>query len=296
MQLTTPNGIDLCYETFGDRSGRPLILIIGLGTQMIAWPEPFCRMLADAGHFVVRFDNRDIGHSSKMEHLGLPDLERLMADAATGRPVQAPYTLSDMAADTVGLMDGLGIDQAHICGLSMGGMIGQVMALEYPKRVRSLISIMATTNENNLPSPTQEAQEAMMGTPPLERAAYQAHMAKLGRAFSGGSHAFDEAMQKEMAGQAYDRGLYPQGFVRQMAAIIAAEGRRRLLKNAKAPTLVIHGACDPLVPPAHGRDTAEAIPNARLLLLPDLGHGPFYPDLWEEMVTAISEHTAGAGS
>jgi pimeloyl-ACP methyl ester carboxylesterase len=294
MHVTTENGIDLCYETFGDRSARPLILIIGLATQMIAWPDPFCRMLAEAGHFVIRFDNRDIGHSFKMTNLGLPDLERLMADAATGRPVQAPYTLSDMAADTVGLMDGLGLGRAHICGMSMGGMIGQVMALDYPKRVRSLISMMSTTNEQDLPSSTQEAQEAMMGKPPADRAAYQAYMGRLGRAFAGGSDKYDETMQRDTAGQAFDRGVYPEGFVRQMAAIIAAEGRRDRLKKVKAPTLVIHGECDTVVPPEHGRDTADAIPDARLLMMPGLGHGPFYPDLWADMVGAIADHTAGA--
>ena len=294
MHLKTDTGIDLCYDTFGDRSGRPLILIIGLATQMIAWPDPFCRMLADAGHFVVRFDNRDNGLSSKMEQMGLPDLERLMADAAMGRTVQPPYTLSDMAADTVGLMEGLELDQSHICGMSMGGMIGQVMALEYPKRARSLISMMATTNERDLPSSTPEAQKAMMGTPPSDRASYQTYMGKLGRAFAGGSDKYDAAMQREIAGQAFDRGLYPMGFVRQMAAIIAAEGRRDRLKKVKAPTLVIHGERDTVVPPEHGRDTAEAIPGARLLMMPELGHGPFFPDLWEEMVAAIADHTAKA--
>ena len=294
MHLTTDTGVDLCYDTFGGRSGRPLILIIGLATQMIAWPEPFCRMLADAGHFVVRFDNRDNGRSSKMERMGLPDLERLMTDAAMGRPVQPPYTLSDMAADAVGLMDGLELGRAHICGMSMGGMIGQVMALEYPNRAISLISMMATTNERDLPPSTQEAQKAMMGAPPSDRASYRTYMGKLGRAFAGGSAKYDEAMQREIAGQAFDRGLYPWGFVRQMAAIVAAEGRRDRLKKVKAPTLVIHGERDAVVPPEHGRDTAEAIPGARLLMMPELGHGPFYPDLWEEMVAAISDHTAKA--
>jgi pimeloyl-ACP methyl ester carboxylesterase len=294
MHLTTKSGIDLCYETFGDPSARPLILIIGLATQMIAWPETFCRMLADAGHFVVRFDNRDNGLSSKMEKLGVPDLERLMADAAMGRPVQPPYALSDMAADTVGLMDGLGLESAHICGMSMGGMIGQVMALEYPKRVRSLISMMATTSERDLPSSTPEAQKAMMGTPPTDRASYRTYMGKLGRAFAGGSEKYDEGMQREIAGRAWDRGLYPMGFVRQMSAIIAAEGRRDRLKKVKAPTLVIHGECDTVVPPEHGRDTAEAIPGARLLMMPDLGHGPFYPDLWGDMVEAIADLTTRA--
>ncbi len=295
MLLKTDNGVELCYDTFGDPSGRPLILIIGLATQMIAWPEPFCRMLADAGHFVVRFDNRDIGLSSKIEEAGLPDLERMMNDRELGRKVEAPYTLSDMAADTIGLMDGLNIDRAHLCGMSMGGMIGQVMALEYPQRVKSLISMMSTTNEKDLPSATQAAQEAMMGAPPDNREDFQTYLGgQIGRAFAGGSDLYDEEMQREIAGQSFDRGLYPAAFVRQMAAIIATEGRRERLKSLKVPTLVIHGECDPVVRPEHGKDTADAIPGSRLMMMPGLGHGPFFPDLWDEIVAAISAHTEAA--
>ncbi len=294
MLIQTKTGVELCYDTFGDPSGRPLILIIGLATQMISWPEPFCRMLAHEGHFVVRFDNRDVGLSSKMESQGLPDLERLWTQSMMGMSIQSPYTLSDMAADTIGLMDELEIDRAHICGMSMGGMIAQIMALEYPERVKSLISMLSTTGEGDLPQSTPEVQQAMMSTPPMSRAEFQTYIGKIGRAFAGGSDKYDEEMQRENAGESFDRGFYALGFVRQMAAIIAAQGRRDRLKRLEVPTLVIHGDCDPVVPLEHGKDTADAIPGAELCVIPDLGHGSFFPELWEEMVSAISKHTARA--
>ncbi len=289
--IATPHGVALCYDTFGDSGGRPLVLIIGLATQMIFWPDTFCRMLAEAGHYVIRFDNRDNGRSAKMEHLGIPDLEKLMSDVRHGRDFNVPYTLSDMAADTLGLMDALRIDRAHVCGMSMGGMIGQVMALEHPERLCGLISMLSTTSENDLPESTPAAREAMMSSPPSTRAEYQTYIANICRAFADGSTAYDEDLQRELAGRAFDRGLYPEGFFRQMAAILAAEGRRDALRQVRVPTLVIHGDCDTVIPLAHGQDTADAIPGARLRVIAGLGHGPAFPDLWDEMVGVISEFT-----
>ncbi len=291
--IATPHGVALCYDTFGDSEDRPLVLIIGLATQMISWPDTFCRMLAEAGHYVIRFDNRDNGRSAKMEHLGIPDLEKLMSDAQKGRDIHVPYTLSDMAEDTLGLMDALKIERAHICGMSMGGMIGQILALEHPDRLSGLISMLSTTSENDLPESTPAAREAMMSSPPNTRAEYQTYIANICRAFADGSGFYDEALQRELAGRAFDRGLYPEGFFRQMAAILVAEGRRKALKKVRTPTLVIHGDCDTVIPPAHGQDTAEAIPGARLRVIAGLGHGPAFPKLWGEIVDSIARFTAG---
>jgi pimeloyl-ACP methyl ester carboxylesterase len=269
---------------------------MGLATQMIGWPEPFCRMLADAGHYVVRFDNRDVGQSTRMKRLYVPDVEGLMAETAAGRQVWVPYTLLDMADDTIGLMDALKIDRAHICGLSMGGMIAQVMALEYPARLLSLTSMMSTTGEPDLPPATEEALAAMMSSPPAKRAAYIDHMAEIHRTFAGGSPFYDEDLQRELSGKAFDRGIYAPGFLRQMAAIVGAGGRRHRLDQLDIPTLVIHGDIDPVVPLAHGQDTADIIPDARLEVIEGLGHGTAFPGLWEKIVAAISEHTLAAGA
>jgi len=294
MTHTTANGIDIEYDTFGDRNGSPLLLIMGLSSQMVAWPESFCRKLARSGHWVLRFDNRDVGLSSKIEGVGLPDLMAAMAAHLQGQPVAAPYTLSDMAADAVRLMDALKLENAHVCGLSMGGMIAQVMALEYPQRVTSLISMESSTGDPTLPSADPQAMEAMLSPPPQDRAGYIQHAVEVFRAFSGGSDKFDETLEKELSANSYDRSFYPAGFVRQLAAILASGDRTQSLASVTAPTLVIHGANDPLVPLAHGRATARAIPGAKLVVIEGLGHGIAYPTLWDEIVDAIRQHTNAA--
>ncbi|RJQ80624.1 MAG: alpha/beta fold hydrolase [Desulfobacteraceae bacterium] len=286
------NGVEIAFDTSGPPGGRPLILIMGLATSLAAWPEEFCGMLAEAGHFVIRFDNRDTGLSGKLASAGEPKLEVLMADAALGKPVQVPYTLSDMAADTLGLMDLIGIERAHICGVSMGGMIGQIMAVEHPWRLASLTSMMSTTGETDLPPSSAAVRQAMMGMPPDTREDYQDYLVKLMRTFSDDSAAFDDDLQRRMAGRIFDRGLYPQGFFRQIAAIMASGGRRRQLKSVRVPTLVIHGDHDTVFPLAHGQDTAAAIPNARLMVVPGMGHALAFPRLWPQMISAIAAHTA----
>ncbi len=286
------NGIEIEYDTFGKPEDRPILLIMGLNAQMIAWHSDFCGMLAASGHFVVRFDNRDAGLSTKMEGLGVPDITKAMAAHQEGKPVEAPYLLSDMALDLLGLMDALDLEKAHICGLSMGGMIAQTMAIEHPERLLSLISMESTTGERDLPPAKPEPAQALFTAPPMDREGYIAHMVRVFHAFSGGSSAFDETMERELAAMAYDRSLYPFGFVRQFSAILASGGRREALKTVSVPTLVIHGADDPLLPLEHGRDTADAIPGARFLALEGLGHGLSYPALWESIVTAIAGHTA----
>jgi pimeloyl-ACP methyl ester carboxylesterase len=285
------NGITIEYETIGSDKDRPLLLIAGLASQMVIWPDEFCRRLAAEGHFVIRFDNRDTGLSSKIESGGIPDVASVMAAAQSGQPVAAPYTLSDMAADAVGLMDALGFDRAHVCGLSMGGMIAQTMAIESPGRVASLVSIMSSTGQPGLPGPTPEAMQAMMSVPPWERSAYIRYLKEVYRTFAGGSPAFDGEMAADIAARAYDRSFYLMGFSRQLAAVFASGSRLEALGRVGAPTLVIHGDVDPLVPAEHGRATAAAIPGARFVLIEGLGHGLTFPALWDEMIAAISTHT-----
>jgi pimeloyl-ACP methyl ester carboxylesterase len=291
MPFAEVNGIRIEYETMGDPKDRPLVLIMGLSTQLVAWPLRFCRLLVEAGHFVVRFDNRDAGFSTKMESLGVPDLDKMALALVQGEPVEPPYTLSTMAQDAVGLMDALKLKTAHICGLSMGGMIAQVMALEFPQRLASLISLESTTGERDLPGSTPEATEAMMSKPPVRREAYIEYQVGVYRAFSGKSDLYDENVQRELSALGYDRMLYPNGFVRQMAAILCAPGRRRALSAVKAPTLVLHGANDTVIPAAHGEDTAKAVPGARLKIFQGLGHGMAYPALWGPMADEIAAHT-----
>jgi pimeloyl-ACP methyl ester carboxylesterase len=292
MPTVKVNGIELAYELSGDPLGRPLVLIQGLVTQLVGWPDEFCRLLADAGHRIIRFDNRDVGLSSKLDHLGVPDLDATTSAAAAGKPLSAPYSLTDMAADTVGLMDVLGIQAAHVAGVSMGGMIAQITAIDYPKRVSSLIVMQSTTGEPDLLGPTPVAMEALMSTPPADRRAYLEYMVGVGRAFSGGSAYFDADVQRELTRRALARSGYLMGFARQLAAIQAAPGRRQSLTALKLPALVIHGACDPLVLPEHGRDVARTIPGSRLLELDGLGHGMAYPELWPAMTATIADVTA----
>jgi pimeloyl-ACP methyl ester carboxylesterase len=291
MPTARANGIDIAYETFGTSGNRPLILIMGIGSQMVTWPTAFCEKLAAAGHFVVRFDNRDVGLSSKLDDAGTPNIWEVVAAVQAGGPVDVPYRLSDMAADTVGLMDALRIKKAHICGLSMGGMIAQTIAIEHQHRVTSLISMESTTSEPGLPGATPEVREVLLQLPPEEREAYIRHMVHVHRLFAGHSANYDEATQRELSALSYDRSSYTAGFARQFAAIVASGGRRKALASVRVPTLVIHGADDTLFPREHGQDTADAIKGARFLLVQGLGHGAAYPGLWDEIVAAIAAHT-----
>lgn len=293
MPSVTANGIQIEYDSFGDRGGRPLLLIMGLATQMIGWDEAFCEQLAARGHYVLRFDNRDVGLSSKIESAGVPNVLKAMAQAARGEKVSAPYTLADMAADAVGLLAALGIESAHVCGASMGGMIAQTMALRHPERVRSLISIMSTTGNPALPPPRPEAMRALLRPTPAKRAAFIEHMVETWRALAGRGIPFDEARIRAQSARAFDRCYCPTGTVRQMMAIITQDNRKPALAKVRVPALVIHGAEDPLVPVEAGRDTAEAIPGAELLIIEGMGHD-LPPAVWPQLVAAISRHTAQA--
>ncbi|OGP56367.1 MAG: alpha/beta hydrolase [Deltaproteobacteria bacterium RBG_13_61_14] len=293
MPNVKANGIQIEYDTFGNRGSRPLLLVMGLGTQMIAWDEDFCQQLAEQGHYVIRFDNRDVGLSTKFEGAGLPNVLKAMAAAAKGEEVRAPYTLDDMAEDTVGLLEALGLATAHVCGASMGGMIGQTLAIRHPSRLQSLISIMSSTGNPKLPPAQPEAMKALMKPPPAERAAFIEHMVQTWRTIAGRGFPFDEDRMRAQMARAFDRCFCPAGAARQMMAIIAHGNRKPALAGVRTPTLVIHGADDPLIPVAAGRDTAEAIPGAELLILEGMGHD-LPPALWPRLVDAIAGHTQKA--
>jgi len=272
MPRARSNGIEIEYETFGSPSDPTLLLVMGLGAQMILWDDGFCRELADRGFHVVRYDNRDVGASTRLEAAGVPDIPQLMAAATAGRNVEVPYRLHDMALDAVGLLDALGADRAHVVGASMGGMIAQLLAIGHAGRVASLTSIMSTTGEPELPGPTPEAMEVLLTPPPTEREAFVAHHLRVWHVIGSPELGADEGALRERAARIFDRGLYPPGVSRHLAAILASGGRRAALERLALPALVIHGESDPLVPFACGRATADAIPGADLLAIPDMGH------------------------
>jgi pimeloyl-ACP methyl ester carboxylesterase len=266
------NGIEIVYDTFGESSAPPMLLIMGLGQQMISWDDDFCRLLATQGYWVIRFDNRDIGLSSRLDELGVPDILALMQAQAQGEAVQAPYTLGEMAEDAVGLLDVLGIESAHMVGISMGGMIAQEMAIRYPERVRTLTSMLSSTGHPELPPPKPEAQLLLVRPSPTDREGYLEDALKTWRLLSGPGFPIDEDRIKERAERCFDRGLSPAGTVRQLAAIIASGSRREALESVAIPTLVIHGDADPLVPVECGMDTANSIPGAELMIIEGMGH------------------------
>lgn len=286
------NGIEIAWDSFGDPDASPLLLIMGLGAQMVAWDDAFCARLAEAGgHHVIRFDNRDIGHSTHLPQLGVPDIQALMMQAMAGKPLQVPYTLRDMAADCIGLLDALNIERAHVVGASMGGAIGQEMAIHHPQRMRSFTSIMSTTGNPALPPPTPEAMAVLFSPTPLTFDAYLPHYRKVWHVLRGAGFPIDEAHDAERAQLIFLRGLNPGGVARQLAAIFASGNRKPALRNVRTPTLVIHGDSDPLVPVACGVDVADAIPGSTLLRIPRMGHALPIP-MWPQIIGAIAAHTA----
>lgn len=284
--------VELEYDHFGNHSDPALLLVMGYTAQMTAWDVEFCELLASHGHFVVRFDNRDCGLSTKTQG-DPPNVLALLMKALAGNPIteEVPYTLSDMAADGMAVLDDLGIGRADIVGASMGGMIAQQMAIEYPDRVRSLTSIMSTTGEVGVGSPTPAAQTALLSPPPEDHADIGDWLVEMGRVIAG--PLFDEDRARERAIAAYKRSFYPQGGSFQMAAIAKTGDRTAQLQQLDVPTLVIHGKVDPLVGPTGGEATAAAIPGARLLMVDDMGHDLPYP-LWPEIVGAIAALTRSA--
>jgi pimeloyl-ACP methyl ester carboxylesterase len=287
------NGIELEYETFGRHSAPPLILIMGLGAQMILWDEEFCAALAARDFFVVRFDNRDVGLSSKLDGAGVPNVFTAMQAAATGQTVDAPYTLNDMADDTVYLMAALGIDRAHVVGASMGGMIAQTLAIRHPERVLTLTSIMSTTGNPEIPPATPEALRVLLTRLPTERQAYIERLLRAWRVIGSPGFPFDEDRIRARSGRAFDRGYDSAGVARQFVAIVASGSRKDALRALATPTLVIHGAADPLIRVEGGRDTAEAIPGAELLVIEGMGHD-LPRGAWPRIIDAIAAHATKA--
>jgi len=291
MPLAPANGIELEYETFGDSSQPAMLLIMGLGVQLLGWDERFCRMLADRGYFVIRYDNRDIGLSSKIEDGPVPDPLQLMA----GDRSSASYTLDDLADDAAGLLDALGIDAAHVVGASMGGMIGQTLACRHPERVLSLTSIMSSTGSQKAGQPKPEVIAALITPLPGDREGYVGALVNMWKLIGSPAYPPDEAELREVLGASYDRSHYPAGFLRQLAAIMASGDRTSAICNIGAPTLVIHGEDDPLIAVSGGDATAAAIPGAKLVRIPGMGHD-LPPALWPQFIDAIVENAERAGT
>ena len=287
MSNVEANGIQIEYETFGEPKLPPMLLIIGFAGQLIVWDDELCEQLAQRGYYVMRFDNRDVGLSSKLEVAGVPDIGALLR----GETIDIPYTIEDMADDAVGLLDALGIEKAHICGMSMGGMIAQAVTINHPQRVLSFISIYSTTGNPELPPPTPEAMEVLLTPPPLEREANIEHTLKFFRRITGPGFPFDEEWHRKLAAQAYDRAFYPQGAARQLAAIFTQKNRKPALTSVSVPTLVIHGSDDPLLPVEGGKDTAEAVPGAELKIIAGMGHDLPHGGAWPQIIDAIVDNT-----
>src|SRR3954451_24098905 len=282
------NGVELCYQEMGDREGEPLVLIMGLATQMIAWDEEFCGMLAARGFRVVRFDNRDIGRSSRVQAEGVPNV----LDLLVGRGEPA-YRLRDMADDTVGLMDHLGIESAHVVGASMGGMIAQCTAIGHRERVRSLCSIMSTTGSRRVGHPSYKTFGLLLGKPPREREAAIERVVKTFKTIGSPSYPFEEERIRAIAGRSFDRGHSQAGIARQLHAITASGDRTTHLRKLEVPTVVIHGKSDVLVNSSGGRATAKAIPAARLKMIDGMGHD-LPRALWPTFVEEICCNAARA--
>jgi pimeloyl-ACP methyl ester carboxylesterase len=289
VRKTRVNGVEIAYETFGEEGRPPLLLAMGLGAQMIGWPDDFCTALA-VGRHVIRFDNRDVGESQWLD--GRVDLAACFA----GDTSTAVYTLEDMADDAAGLLDALGLDSAHVVGASMGGMLAQTLAIRHPRRVRSLTSIMSTTGEEGAGQATEEATAALLSAPARTREEAMERSVAVGRVIGSTGFVRDEEAVRERAGRAFDRGVNPDGFARQLAAVCASGDRTEALRSLDVRTLVVHGEDDPLISVSGGIATAAAIPGAELWTVPGMGHD-LPRGLWPELIArigALVEATDGA--
>jgi pimeloyl-ACP methyl ester carboxylesterase len=284
------NGIEIVYETIGDPSDPPLLLVMGLGMQLIHWDDELCERFAERGFRVIRFDNRDAGRSTQID-APVPNLARAMA----GLKIDAPYLLDDMADDAFGLLDHLGIEAAHVAGVSMGGMIAQTMAIRRSERVLSLTSIMSTTGERRAGRPKLRVWSVLARRAPRGKDAYVEYFVRIFRLIGSKGFAVDEERIRALAAATYERGHRPAGTGRQLAAIMASGDRTERLRQLRVPTTVVHGRSDPLIPFRGGRATAEAIPGARLVAISGMGHD-LPREVWPQLVDAVAETAARAAA
>ncbi len=294
MPTLAANGIRIEYEIAGPDEAPVVLLVMGLAGNLKAWPDPLFFGLAEQGFRVIRYDHRDVGHSTHLIELGLPDIQAMAAKRMKGEPVTPPYRLEDMAADAVALLDGLQVEKAHVAGMSMGGMIGQILALDHPEKVKSLMSIMSTTARPGLPPSRPEAMAALL-TPPasLERADRVAHSVNFFRIVAGSGFGAPDEELRRISERIVDYApADPAGVARQTAAVIAAAPRNERLRSVDLPAFVLHGDDDPLLPLPHGEDTAASIPNARLRVVPGWGHtvaGPATPLVMDAIAGWVME-------
>lgn len=293
MPSLNANGIRIAFDTAGDPKATPLLLISGLGLQLTAWPDAFVEGLVELGFYVIRYDNRDTGLSTKFEHAGTPNLGLAWLKSLVRWPLRPPYTLEDMADDAVGVLSALGVARAHVVGMSMGGMIAQLMAAKFPSRVLSLTSIMSSSARRGLPGPAPAVKRAMMRWPkPADLDGMAEHGVRLLQAIGSPTYPTPEKQLRRRVERALRRNCCPGGVVRQILAVAASGDRSTQLRTIAAPTLVIHGAADPMVPLACGIDTAQAVPNARLEVIEGMGHD-LPTQLLERLLALIDAHAHG---
>lgn len=295
MAKIQSNGLTLEYESLGDENAPVILLIMGLGMQMIAWPDPFCDLLVARGHRVIRFDNREVGLSQKLDHLGKPQVGRAILRALMGLRVPAPYTLEDMVRDTAGLLDALEIEKAHVVGASMGGMIAQLFACHYPERTLSLTSLMSTTGSRKAGRPSTRMLRLLMRQPadPKDLNCVVEHFESLFKVIGSPAYPTPQEDLRALLRTTVERGYHPEGVLRQMNASLASGDLSPVLGMVRCPALVIHGKSDPLIPYTAGIDTAVRIRDAKLVLLDGYGHD-FPPQLNERLANLIAGHAAAA--
>jgi pimeloyl-ACP methyl ester carboxylesterase len=282
--------VELAYETLGREGDPPVLLVMGLGGQMHYWPDDFCHALTDRGLYVVRYDNRDVGLSTRLTGAGPATLEAIMAGGGS-----APYGLEELAADAVGLVAALGLESAHLVGISLGGMIVQLAAIAHPERVRSLVSIASTTGDRSVGAPKPEALAALFAPPGTTRDEVAEQAVALSRVIGSPGFERDDEWLRWRAGRAFDRGLDPDGVSRQAAAAFTAVDRTEGLRAVRVPALVVHGSADPLVGVSGGEATAAAIPDAELLVIDGMGHD-LPPGVWSRLADAIAATVRRADS
>jgi pimeloyl-ACP methyl ester carboxylesterase len=290
-QVAHVGAVDIAWDTFGDPHGKPLLLVMGLGLQMIAWSEPFCETLAARGFYVIRFDNRDAGLSTHFTAAGDPDPLQVWDELRKKRAVEPPYRLVDMANDAVGVLEAAHVQAAHVVGVSMGGMIAQELAIHHPERVLTLTSIMSNTGDPTVRGPSFETIGALLAPFPPEREAFIRRSLEVARTLHGGGQPFDEDDVRRTAARSFDRAFDPGGVRRQLVAIWLSGDRTAALQTLALPVLVIHGDADPLVPVDGGRATARAIPGARLEIIAGMGH-ELPRAVWPRVLDLITANAA----